>query len=191
MDIAHETSPPQACGALSAGREIASPGQEQEACGVAAQVSGQDAGGAWTRRRTRGGRAQRGFTLIEIMVVVVILGILAVMVVPKVLDRPDQARATAAKQDIAGLMQALKLYRLDHGSYPSMNQGLKVLVERPANAKDSNWRSYLERLPNDPWGHPYHYLNPGANGEVDVFSLGADGQPDGEGVNADIGSWQL
>lgn len=98
-----------------------------------------------------GPRGQRGFTLIEIMVVVVILGILAAMVVPKVLDRPDQARATAAKQDIGGLMQALKLYRLDHGSYPSMNQGLKVLVERPADAKNSNWRAYLERLPNDPW----------------------------------------
>ena len=138
-----------------------------------------------------GSRAQQGFTLIEIMVVVVILGILAAMVVPKVLDRPDQARATAAKQDVAGLMQALKLYRLDHGSYPSMNQGLKVLAERPADAKNSNWRSYLERLPNDPWGRPYHYLNPGANGEVDIFSLGADGQPDGDGVNADIGSWQL
>ena len=138
-----------------------------------------------------GPRGQRGFTLIEIMVVVVILGILAAMVVPKVLDRPDQARATAAKQDVAGLMQALKLYRLDHGTYPNMNQGLKVLVERPADAKNSNWRSYLERLPNDPWGRPYHYLNPGANGEVDIFSLGADGQPDGDGVNADIGSWQL
>ena len=138
-----------------------------------------------------GPRGQRGFTLIEIMVVVVILGILAAMVVPKVLDRPDQARATAARQDIGGLMQALKLYRLDHGTYPSMNQGLKVLVERPADAKNSNWRAYLDRLPNDPWGHPYHYLNPGANGEIDVFSLGADGQPDGDGVNADIGSWQL
>ena len=138
-----------------------------------------------------GPRGQRGFTLIEIMVVVVILGILAAMVVPKVLDRPDQARATAARQDIGGLMQALKLYRLDHGTYPNMTQGLKVLVERPADAKNNTWRAYLDRLPNDPWGHPYHYLNPGANGEVDVFSLGADGQPDGEGVNADIGSWQL
>ncbi|AZD60685.1 General secretion pathway protein G [Pseudomonas chlororaphis subsp. aurantiaca] len=113
------------------------------------------------RRQPRRPRGQGGFTLIEIMVVVVILGILAAMVVPKVLDRPDQARATAAKQDIGGLMQALKLYRLDHGTYPSMNQGLKVLVARPADAKNSNWRSYLERLPNDPWGRPYHYLNPG------------------------------
>jgi general secretion pathway protein G len=146
---------------------------------------------ARVKSQSAGRRGQQGFTLIEIMVVVVILGILAAMVVPKVLDRPDQARATAAKQDIAGLMQALKLYRLDHGNYPTLNQGLKVLVERPADAKNSNWRSYLERLPNDPWGRPYNYLNPGANGEIDIFSLGADGQPDGDGVNADIGSWQL
>ncbi len=136
-------------------------------------------------------RSQRGFTLIEIMVVVVILGILAAMVVPKVLDRPDQARATAARQDVAGLMQALKLFRLDQGRYPTATEGLKVLAEKPANATSSTWRSYLERLPKDPWGRPYNYLNPGANGEVDVFSLGADGQPDGDGVNADIGSWQL
>ncbi|WP_268798218.1 type II secretion system major pseudopilin GspG [Pseudomonas huanghezhanensis] len=131
---------------------------------------------------------QSGFTLIEIMVVVVILGVLAAIVVPKVLDRPDQARATAARQDISGLMQALKLYRLDHGSYPTSAQGLKVLAAAPGKA---GGRAYLERLPNDPWGHPYHYLNPGTNGEVDVFSLGGDGQPDGEGANADIGSWQL
>ncbi|WP_236180179.1 type II secretion system major pseudopilin GspG [Pseudomonas mosselii] len=134
---------------------------------------------------------QQGFTLIEIMVVVVILGILAAMVVPKVLDRPDQARATAARQDIGGLMQALKLYRLDNGAYPNQNQGLKVLVEKPAQAKDGQWRAYLDRLPNDPWGRPYQYLNPGANGEIDVFSLGADGQAGGDGVNADLGSWQL
>ncbi|MEE4573476.1 type II secretion system major pseudopilin GspG [Pseudomonas viridiflava] len=146
---------------------------------------------ARVKQRPAGRRAQAGFTLIEIMVVVVILGILAAIVVPKVLDRPDQARATAAKQDIGGLMQALNLYRLDNGRYPNQNQGLKVLVERPANVSKNNWRSYLERLPNDPWGRPYNYLNPGVNGEVDIFSLGADGQPDGDGVNADIGSWQL
>ncbi|MEE1920815.1 type II secretion system major pseudopilin GspG [Pseudomonas sp. 148P] len=139
----------------------------------------------------RQGKRQAGFTLIEIMVVVVILGILAAMVVPKVLDRPDQARATAARQDIAGLMQALKLYRLDQGRYPNQNQGLKALVEKPASGGQDSGRGYLERLPNDPWGHPYQYLNPGANGEIDVFSLGADNQPGGEGVNADIGSWQL
>ncbi|MEE4627037.1 type II secretion system major pseudopilin GspG [Pseudomonas alliivorans] len=146
---------------------------------------------ARVKQRPAGRRAQAGFTLIEIMVVVVILGILAAIVVPKVLDRPDQARATAARQDIGGLMQALNLYRLDNGRYPNQNQGLKVLVERPANVSKNNWRSYLERVPNDPWGRPYNYLNPGVNGEVDIFSLGADGQPDGDGVNADIGSWQL
>ncbi|MFW9265822.1 type II secretion system major pseudopilin GspG [Pseudomonas sp. NR3] len=148
-------------------------------------------GVASSGRPTHGPRRQRGFTLIEIMVVVVILGILAAMVVPKVLDRPDQARATAARQDVAGLMQALKLFRLDQGRYPTMNEGLKALAEKPANATSGNWRAYLERLPKDPWGRAYNYLNPGTNGEVDVFSLGADGQPDGEGVNADIGSWQL
>lgn len=134
--------------------------------------------------------AQRGFTLIEIMVVVVIMGILAALVVPRLLDRPDQARAVAAKQDIATIMQALKLYRLDNGRYPTTDQGLQALVQRPtAGAVPPNWRSTLERLPADPWGQPYQYLNPGVHGEVDVFSLGADGQPDGEGADADIGSW--
>ena len=138
------------------------------------------------------GHRQRGFTLIEIMVVIVIMGILAALVVPRLLDRPDQARAVAARQDISALMQALKLYRLDTGSYPSTEQGLRALVERPAGpGANSAWRAYLDRLPNDPWGHPYQYLNPGAHGEIDVFSYGADGKPDGEAGNADIGSWQL
>jgi general secretion pathway protein G len=126
------------------------------------------------------------------MVVVVIIGILAVLVVPRVLDRPDQARAIAAKQDVSGIMQALKLYRLDNGRYPTTEQGLRALVERPANGQvPPNWKQYLEKLPVDPWGNPYQYLNPGVRGEVDVFSLGADGQPGGDAANSDIGSWDL
>ena len=137
---------------------------------------------------------QRGFTLLEVMVVVVILGILAALVVPKIISRPDEARAIAAKQDIASLMQALKLYRLDNQRYPSTEQGLQALVARPASAPLApNWKSggYVERLPRDPWGNPYQYLNPGVHGELDVFSLAADGAPGGEGNDADIGSWNL
>ena len=136
----------------------------------------------------------RGFTLIEVMIVVVILGILAAVVIPKILDRPDQARVTAAKADIAVIMQQLKLYRLDNTFYPTTDQGLQALTVKPTgNPMPANWRQggYLERLPNDPWGRPYQYLNPGINGEIDVFSLGADGQRGGEGANADIGSWAL
>ena len=137
---------------------------------------------------------QRGFTLLEVMVVVVILGVLAALVVPKIISRPDEARAIAARQDIASLMQALKLYRLDNQRYPTTEQGLQALVARPASAPlAANWKGggYLERLPNDPWGRPYQYLNPGVRGELDVFSLGADGAPGGEGSDADIGSWNL
>lgn len=135
---------------------------------------------------------QQAFTLIELMVVLVIMGVLAALIVPNLMARPDQARATAARQDVGSIMQALKLYRLDNGEYPSASQGLRALVEKPTAGKlPSNWRNYLERLPNDPWGKPYQYLNPGTNGEIDVFSLGADGEPGGEKANADIGSWQL
>ncbi len=138
-------------------------------------------------------RKNVGFTLIEVMIVVVILGILAAVVIPKLLDRPDQARVTAAKSDIAVIMQQLKVYRLDNTFYPSTDQGLQALVVKPTTQPiPANWnKGYLERLPSDPWGHPYQYLNPGVKGEIDVFSLGADGQPGGEGVNADIGSWNL
>ena len=137
---------------------------------------------------------QRGFTLLEVMVVVVILGILAALVVPKIISRPDEARAIAAKQDIASLMQALKLYRLDNQRYPTTEQGLQALVARPAAAPAApNWKAggYVERLPKDPWGNPYQYLNPGVRGELDVFSMAADGAPGGEANDADIGSWAL
>jgi len=137
---------------------------------------------------------QRGFTLLEVMVVVVILGILAALVVPKIISRPDEARAIAARQDIASLMQALKLYRLDNQRYPTTEQGLQALVARPASAPLApNWKTggYVERLPKDPWGNPYQYLNPGVRGELDIFSLAADGAPGGEGNDADIGSWNL
>ncbi len=139
-------------------------------------------------------KRQTGFTLIEIMVVVVILGVLASLIVPKVMGRPDEARATAARQDISSLMQALKLYRLDNQRYPSTDQGLVALVERPSGEpQPRNWKAggYIERLPDDPWGQTYQYLNPGVHGEIDIFSLGADGQPGGEGPDADIGSWSL
>jgi general secretion pathway protein G len=137
---------------------------------------------------------QHGFTLLEVMVVVVILGILAALVVPKILGRPDEARAIAARQDIASLMQALKLYRLDNHRYPSTEQGLQALVAAPASAPLApNWKAggYVERLPRDPWGNPYQYLVPGVRGELDVFSTGADGAAGGEGIDADIGSWTL
>ena len=134
---------------------------------------------------------QAGFTLIELMVVLVIIGVLAALIVPNVLDRADDARATAAKTDVNNLMQALKLYRLDNQRYPTAEQGLQALVAKPSSGPaPANWKPYLERLPNDPWGRPYQYLNPGVKGEIDVMSYGADGQPGGEGKNADVGSWQ-
>ena len=139
-------------------------------------------------------RKQSAFTLIEVMIVVVILGILAAVVIPRILDRPDQARQSAAKSDIAVIMQQLKLYRLDNTFYPSTDQGLQALTVKPTTKPiPMNWKQggYLERLPNDPWGRPYLYLNPGVKGEIDVMSYGADGQPGGEGNNADIGSWGL
>ncbi|MCP5264961.1 MAG: type II secretion system major pseudopilin GspG [Burkholderiaceae bacterium] len=135
---------------------------------------------------------QRGFTLIEIMVVILILGVLAALIVPRVMDKPDEARVTAAKYDIGNVLQALESYRLDNQRYPSTEQGLLALVQRPGGEPAAtNWKQYLKSPPKDPWGHPYQYLNPGIKGEIDVFSYGADGQPGGEGVNADIGSWQL
>ena len=136
-------------------------------------------------------RIQAGFTLIELMVVLVIIGVLAALIVPNVLDRADDARATAAKTDVNNLVQALKLYRLDNQRYPTAEQGLQALIVKPTTAPvPGNWKPYLEKLPNDPWGRPYQYLSPGIKGEIDVMSFGADGQSGGEGKDADVGSWQ-
>ncbi len=135
---------------------------------------------------------RRGFTLIEIMVVVVIMGVLAALLVPRLMGRADDARVLAAKQDISTLMQSLKLYRLDNQRFPTTEQGLPALVTRPTVAPLApNWKTggYVDRLNKDPWGNPYQYLAPGLHGEVDIFSYGADGKPGGIGVDADIGSW--
>ncbi|MBI5660283.1 MAG: type II secretion system major pseudopilin GspG [Nitrosomonadales bacterium] len=139
-------------------------------------------------------KSSSGFTLIEVMVVVVILGILAALVVPRIMSRPDEARIVAAKQDIASVAQALKLYKLDNLRYPTTEQGLQALVKKPSLPPEPpNWKGngYLERLPKDPWGNPYQYLQPGLHGEFDLSSLGADGAPGGENNDADIGSWDM
>ena len=131
-----------------------------------------------------------GFTLIEVLVVVLILGILAALIVPRIMDRPDEAKRVAAKADIASLVQAVKLYRLDNGTYPTTDQGLQALVQRPTtNPVPNNWKPYIDRLPKDPWGTDYQYLSPGTHGEIDVFSLGADKARGGTGNDADIGNW--
>ena len=136
-------------------------------------------------------RGSRGFTLLELMVVIVIIGVLAALIAPNVLSRVGQAKITAAKTDINSLMNALKIYKLDNGRYPSGDQGLQALVVKPSTgAIPDNWKPYLDKLPEDPWHHPYQYANPGVHGDIDVFSFGADGQAGGEGDDADIGSWQ-
>jgi general secretion pathway protein G len=135
-------------------------------------------------------KKQQGFSLIEIMVVVVILGILASIVVPKIISRPDEARVVKAKQDVLAIQNALDLYKLDNGFYPSTDQGLMALVEKPtSNPIPRDWKLYLKSLPKDPWGREYLYLNPGQHGDVDIFTLGAAGQPGGTGINAEIGNW--
>jgi general secretion pathway protein G len=136
-------------------------------------------------------RTQRGFTLIELMVVLAIIGVLAALIVPNVLGRAEDARVSAAKTDVGNLLLALKLYKLDNQRYPTADQGLSALQSRPTiDPIPGDWRSYVEKLPADPWGNSYQYLNPGINGEVDVLSFGADGAIGGVGRDADIGSWQ-
>jgi general secretion pathway protein G len=136
---------------------------------------------------------QRGFTLIEIMVVVVIIGILAALVGPKLFGQVDRARISAAKAEISTIENAMKFYRLDNFVYPSSEQGIDALVTKPNDPSVKNWNpgGYLERLPKDPWGNPYLYRNPGTQGEIDVLTFGADGIEGGEGNNADIGNWDL
>jgi general secretion pathway protein G len=139
-------------------------------------------------------RTQGGFTLIEIMVVVVILGILAALVVPQVMSRPDQAKVTVAKGDIKAIAAALDMYKLDNFAYPSTQQGLDALVKKPSGTpQPKNWNrdGYLKRLPKDPWGNDYQYLSPGTQGQFDLYSFGADGKPGGSDLNADIGNWDL
>jgi general secretion pathway protein G len=134
----------------------------------------------------------RGFTLIEILVVDVILGILAAIVVPKVMEHPGEARKVRAKQDIQAIVTALNMYKLDNFVYPSTEQGLDALVSKPSGSPEApNWRKggYLDKAPKDPWNRPYLYLRPGSHGDIDVFSYGADGKPGGDGEDADVGNW--
>lgn len=136
----------------------------------------------------------KGFTLIEVMVVIVILGILAALVVPRVMNRPDEARIIKAKQDIRALEGALNLYKLDNYAYPTTDQGLEALTQKPATPPEPrHWKEggYIDRLPKDPWGEPYQYLNPGTHGAIDIYTQGVDRQPGGEGNDADIGNWNL
>lgn len=141
-------------------------------------------------RKIANGAAVSGFTLVEVLVVVVILGVLAAVVVPRVMGRPDDARAVRATQDVAAIVSALNMYRLDNYAYPSSEQGLMALVSKPLDAQDWRAGGYLANLPTDPWNHEYQYLNPGQHGEIDVWTLGADGKPGGEGINGDVGNWQ-
>ena len=141
---------------------------------------------------TQKDRSDAGFSLLELMVVVVILSVLALVIVPRVIDRPDQARAARAQADLGAITSAVNLYRLDNFNYPSSEQGLAALVTRPvSDPVPANWanKGYMDRLPIDPWGRPYQYLNPGVHGEFDIFTYGADGTPGGDGANADLGSW--
>ncbi len=137
-------------------------------------------------------QSNNGFTLMEILIVVVILSILAITVVPQFLDSPDTARVARAQADVKNLETAMSMYKLDNFNFPSTSQGIQALVQKPSGTPEAkNWKpgGYLSKLPNDPWDNPYQYLNPGNNGVIDIYSFGADGQPGGEGLDADIGNW--
>jgi general secretion pathway protein G len=146
------------------------------------------------QRARRAGRYAHGFTLIEIMVVVIIIGLLAAVIVPTIVGKVDEARVAKAKQDIQSLETALTMYRLDNSKYPTTEQGLAALTTQPTDPSIKHWRpgGYLERVSKDPWGNDYQYVYPGTHGkEYDLFSLGADGAPGGEGIDADIGNWNI
>ena len=146
-----------------------------------------------TERSTRPARAVTGFTLIEIMVVVVIIGLLAAAIAPQIMNQLSKAEVNRARQDIRQVETALNVYRLDNYRYPNTDEGLQALVTNPGEAVAPNWQrgGYLKALPMDPWRRPYIYLNPGQHGEFDIYTLGADGQEGGEDNNADIGNWDL
>lgn len=135
--------------------------------------------------------SRSGFTLIEIMVVLVIIGVLVALVAPNVMGRPDEARITAAKADLRAIGSALDMYKLDNFSYPSTQQGLDALVSKPAGAQKWKKGGYLKKLPVDPWGNPYQYLQPGTHGEYDLYSLGPDGKPGQADSGSIIGEWEL
>ena len=142
--------------------------------------------------RSTVGRSQRGFTLIEVMVVVVIIGLLAAIVAPNLIGNIDKAAVTRARGDIRSIETALNLFRLDNFRYPTTDQGLQALVSNPGDALAPNWKPYLNSVPSDPWSNTYQYISPGQQSpDFDIFSYGADGQQGGEGLNADIGNWNL
>ena len=136
--------------------------------------------------------SEQGFTLIEIMVVVIIIGILAAIVAPNVIGRVDDAQLTKARAEISNIENAMKFYRLDNFAYPTTEQGIQALVTKPNDPNVRNWKpgGYMDRVPKDPWGNPYQYLNTGNNGEIDIYTLGRDGRPGGEGLDGDIGNWE-
>ena len=132
----------------------------------------------------------RGFTLIEIIVAIAILAILTALIVPRVVGKVDDAAIARARSDVQALTTALSLYKLDNNYYPTTEQGLEALLDKPGGQPEpANWKKYLDKLPKDPWGRPYQYISPGSHGEIDVYSLGKDGQVGGEGIDADFGNW--